>query len=451
MDDDVLEKYEKQARLNQKTLAEWAERSETNYKMFSMLVVSSKQKIYISSKHLAIFEKDAELSAMNGPSVESSKLYNDAIHYGKRGEWFPFLALAYQCTADYYLRWKLDSIAGPMLQQSLDIYNSWGAWGKARSLCDKYDEHLSNKPTMSKPVNSSTQTDGRESSPSLDSVMILGEDEAVGPEFSHGELYGDEFSGSSEAAILSLDVVDLTSIIKSSQGKNCALSVAGLIRVLIDRFIVLSNEVNSFDELLKKMMAIIMSNSAAEVGAIIIKEGVFGIAAHSSKNGCETFDPPMPLKDNNNLISTLVVHYVIHTRTILFIPNIMEDTRFATGEWFAQTSEPKSVICMPCVHKNTLVGVLYLEANLNIFTHKQLAVLSILCQVIGISITNALLFKSVQRATQANAKMIASQRKALEEARTSREQALRATKLKSNFLANMCKYTLTFPCLFTFG
>jgi hypothetical protein len=66
-------------------------------------------------------------------------------------------------------------------------------------------------------------------------------------------------------------------------------------------------------------------------------------------------------------------------------------------------------------------------------------VLTLLCDQIGISITNALLFKSLQKATQTNAQMIETQLKALEEARASREQALRATKMKSNFLANMCK------------
>lgn len=194
---------------------------------------------------------------------------------------------------------------------------------------------------------------------------------------------------------------------------------------------------NSFDELLKKMIGIIMTNSAAEAGAIIIKEGMFGIAAHSTRTGCETFDPPMPLNDHNGLISTLVVHYVIHTRTTLFIPNIAEDTRFATGPWFTRAGANKSVICMPIIHKSTLVGVLYLQANLNAFTHKHVTVLHILCHQIAISVTNALLFKSVQRATQVNARMIESQRQALEEARKSREEALKATKLKSNFLANM--------------
>ena len=39
--------------------------------------------------------------------------------------------------------------------------------------------------------------------------------------------------------------------------------------------------------------------------------------------------------------------------------------------------------------------------------------------------------------TRENLKMIASQRAALEEARRSREEALKAAKIKSNFLASM--------------
>jgi signal transduction histidine kinase len=65
------------------------------------------------------------------------------------------------------------------------------------------------------------------------------------------------------------------------------------------------------------------------------------------------------------------------------------------------------------------------------------AILSLLCQQASISIANAMLFRSVQQATKANLQMIQSQRQALEEARSSREDAMKATKIKSNFLASM--------------
>ena len=54
----------------------------------------------------------------------------------------------------------------------------------------------------------------------------------------------------------------------------------------------------------------------------------------------------------------------------------------------------------------------------------------LLCQQATISITNALLFRSVQAGTRENLRMIDAQKKALAIARQSREDALKATKVK---------------------
>jgi GAF domain-containing protein len=56
--------------------------------------------------------------------------------------------------------------------------------------------------------------------------------------------------------------------------------------------------------------------------------------------------------------------------------------------------------------------------------------LTLLCQQASISIANALLFRSVQTGTRENLKMIAAQKEALEAARRSREDALKATKVR---------------------
>jgi hypothetical protein len=56
-------------------------------------------------------------------------------------------------------------------------------------------------------------------------------------------------------------------------------------------------------------------------------------------------------------------------------------------------------------------------------------ILTLLCQQASISISNALLFRSVQAGTRENLKMIAAQKDALEAARKSREDALKATKV----------------------
>ena len=97
----------------------------------------------------------------------------------------------------------------------------------------------------------------------------------------------------------------------------------------------------------------------------------------------------------------------------------------------------RSVICIPFSNnRGQTYGALFLGSSLA-FSQTNVAVISLLSQQASISIANALLFRSVQQATKANFQMIHAQRQALEEARSSREDAMKATKIKSNFLASM--------------
>ncbi len=67
------------------------------------------------------------------------------------------------------------------------------------------------------------------------------------------------------------------------------------------------------------------------------------------------------------------------------------------------------------------------------FSPNIVTMLTLLCQQASIGISNALLFRSVQAGTKENLKMISAQRDALEAARKSREDALKATKVRNMF------------------
>jgi GAF domain-containing protein len=184
-----------------------------------------------------------------------------------------------------------------------------------------------------------------------------------------------------EQTLLTLDILDMASILKSSQ--------------------VMSSEVK-FDGLLKSMMTIVLENSGADCGAVIVKDEKYGMCAYGSQqDGPMTFDPPKQLSDEDPLISSRIIHHTINTGESIFINNVEQDARFAVGEWY-ERSKNKSVICMPIIHKAALVGCLMIEGATGIFTQRHVTVLSLLCQQMGISITNAFLFKSVQRVTMAN-------------------------------------------------
>lgn len=102
------------------------------------------------------------------------------------------------------------------------------------------------------------------------------------------------------------------------------------------------------------------------------------------------------------------------------------DSRF-TSE--ARDSPYRAVICLPIFsNRGQTFGAVYLASRYT-FLQSTVHVLTLLLQQASISISNALLFRSVQTGTRENLKMISSQRAALEEARRSREDALKATKV----------------------
>lgn len=140
-----------------------------------------------------------------------------------------------------------------------------------------------------------------------------------------------------------------------------------------------------------------------------------------------------------------ILAYTIRFREMLFLTNSLQDERFYG------TASARSVISLPIVRGSDLLGVLYLEGQPNSFTDRNLGVLQLFCDQVGISISNSLLFMKIQKVSAANTSMIASQKRALAQAREAEIKAKRAeaealesvrlkeeaARAKSMFLANV--------------
>jgi len=110
----------------------------------------------------------------------------------------------------------------------------------------------------------------------------------------------------------------------------------------------------------------------------------------------------------------------------VYYGEVAVDPRFSAE---AGQSPHRSVICLPIFsNRGQTFGAVYL-ASTYAFSRRTLTIMTLLCQQANISISNALLFRSVQAGTRENLKMISAQRDALEAARKSREDALKATKV----------------------
>ena len=117
----------------------------------------------------------------------------------------------------------------------------------------------------------------------------------------------------------------------------------------------------------------------------------------------------------------------LNSKERVFYDDASLDSRFSSE---AGQTPRRSVVCLPILsNRRQTIGAVYVSSQ-HAFSPNVVTILTLLCQQASISISNSLLFRSVQTGTKENLKMIATQREALETARKSREDALKATKVR---------------------
>ncbi|KAF9918514.1 histidine kinase osmosensor [Lobosporangium transversale] len=175
-----------------------------------------------------------------------------------------------------------------------------------------------------------------------------------------------------------LDVLDFSSVIEAMQ--------------------VIASEID-LDLLLVKSLGVLNQSVGAKGCCMIIsKDHEMVLAVSQGGLGqCEAVNPPMKIDSCTSLFHG-VINYVIRTSTPCLVTNAKDDPRFSADEYLKQRSDLRTVLCAPILHKARLVGVLYMEDfPARAFANKRMLVMNLLVQQLGISITNALLYQSVQR------------------------------------------------------
>ncbi|KAI9494156.1 hypothetical protein BDB00DRAFT_819869 [Zychaea mexicana] len=412
LDSEERAKHIAQLRENQQILNEWASGyARVNNAMFGSFIAA-----------------EMASSVDDQPDIlRACRLYEETINLARDGEWCFHMCIAQEYAGAFYLRNGMGNIACVFLKKAIDLYTRQGSYGIVQHLLVKYADVFNSFSDSREQHHIGVQTDLY---PFL-ATHTCWSNQSPEDFATHGTLDSnseDEFSTSApqptmEQMLSQLDILDFASILKSSH--------------------LVSSSETELQNLFSSFLTIIFESVGAECGSIIIKDGSFGIWAYGSQGAeIKIFDPPLSLssvgEDSNNeeLIPTRIIHHTINMEKPVFVRNVEEDPRFATGQWFSRNGK-RTVVCIPIKTKDALTGCLIIEGAVGIFNQRHVTLLSLLCQQLGISIANAFLFKSVQRVTRANMRMIENQKQALEEARISKEEAVRATQLREIFLANM--------------
>ncbi|KAK3058206.1 Chk1 protein kinase [Extremus antarcticus] len=232
-----------------------------------------------------------------------------------------------------------------------------------------------------------------------------------------------------------LDMIDLTSILESSQ--------------------LLSSELN-VDKLLARLVSTIVDSTSADICGISVEDdtGNWYVAATGAAEGIETPPAGKLLENIADPVGKQITLYTLRFKEQVFLRNVLDDERFANVPqwWLEANPEGMSAIALPILHGDSvLMGSVYCQAPPNIFTERTVTLLKLLVNQMAISIANALLFKRVEKVSASNSSMLEVQKQALAQAREAEKKAKaaeakamemvrlkdEAAKAKSMFLANV--------------
>jgi signal transduction histidine kinase/predicted ATPase/CheY-like chemotaxis protein/serine/threonine protein kinase len=350
----------------------------------------------------------AEISFVLGDYPNAGLSYEQAIDTCQVSGFALEEALALELQAEFLLAKGVKRAGIVLTKEAIAAYNRINAVGKAQQLATKHEWQLRTVIT-SRTIDAAVQT-----SESLVAVPPATEDQI---EASHKERVNAWVgpSGSAQSTDvpgLGLDILDLSGILEFSQVISSELQV---------------------DALLSKMTSIILESAGgqAEFVAIVInsEEQGWSIAASGDhENGVQTYPEGIPFADVDDQVAQHITHYLLRVRETVFVPNVLEDERFSnvSDAYLARNPNGRSIIAIPLIQADHMMGVIHLEGLPNCFTQRNLIVLNLLSNQVSISLGNALLYRKVRKVSAANASMVESQKRALASARDAEAKAKKA-------------------------
>ena len=367
-------------------VVQWQGEYNGNYLMWSLLI-------------------EAGLAEVEGRYGDAIQSFEAACDHTEVNDMLLEQALAFELQGEFLVRRGARRAARYTLQDAKAMYSMIGASGKVGQLTAKYEWVLRASTTV-QTRDQAVQTAGtigeignthfRIEENERQETKHLGEETAGDRTRAWASSPEPAQNGTNQdISDLGLDVLDLQSILEFNQAISSELEI---------------------DRLLATMTEIILESAGAQADfAAVVIEGDNGwcIAASGTADGIST--EPQPVNEIENETQKQVLLYTMRFREVVFVHNLAQDDRFL--------NRSGSVLSLPILQGKDLLGVLYMEGQSNSFTDRNLGVLQLFVNQVGISIANALLFKRNAKVSAANQSMIGQQKLALGKARESELKA----------------------------
>lgn len=331
---------------------------------------------------------EAERYKVLGDVLPAMEYYDLAITKAKENEYLQEEALANELAAKFYLALGREKIASVYLSNAYYGYFRWGALAKVDDLEKSYPQLLpAINPSQTSMVNSNEKVKTKTTEPITSSSTVS-------------------------------SVLDLATVIKAS--------------------VAISKEVN-LQQLLTTLMRIALENAGGSFGALILQEDqqqnafcqddfyltIEATAVLEDLDIVVNLLPSLPIEEGEIPVSG--INYVARTKEILLLDDATKET-ILSNDPYIMRQQPKSVLCMPILNQNKLIGILYLENNLAVkaFTPDRLEVLKIISYQAAISIENARIYNNLEQKVRERTQTLSQ---TLEELKATQDTLIKSEKM----------------------
>jgi len=311
------------------------------------LVTENQKKIKTWARHAPMnylhkyYLVEAERYRVLKRDTDAMEMYDQAIKMARKNEYTHEEALANELAAKFYLSKGKEKMASLYMQDAHFNYSIWGAKLKVNDLEKNYSHLLNSKRFIT------SLSDKYKNDPNNDGIQL--------PYF--------------------LDV-----------------------SILIKMFQALSSEVD-FEKLMSKLLTVVIESTGAQRAFFIEKiDSQLFIKTYANVNHEDQVQNRYMTENANHNVATSIINYVIRKEEPVLLSDAGNDTRFEYDP-YVKAQRPKSVLCVPLIHKSELSGILYLENNLvtDAFTQERLEMLQIISSHIAMSLENARLYTKLEK------------------------------------------------------
>ncbi|PRP86169.1 ATP-binding region ATPase domain protein [Planoprotostelium fungivorum] len=288
----------------------------------------------------------AQRARQQGELIQATVFYNEAKISASAHGFIQYEALSNELCGQLWLTLKQLDYAKPHLDEAFRLYNLWGSDAKVMSMSKDYGKYL----TAFSEVYSDAEKKKEE-----------GKRKKIKNSRDRVDL---------SPVIQNLEIVDVQTMMKISEA--------------------ISQEM-SLDQMLEKMMSLLMENAAACRGLFLVEEADELLMVAESQAGETVVDTlhatPVQLKEG---YPQNVILHVSHTRETVIIGNSKDASAFESEE-FIEKHQPRSILCTPVLRHNKLKGIIYLDNNLteSVFNSHRIKVIHVIAAQMATHLDNA--------------------------------------------------------------